>query len=117
MSMSERVQVSAFLEPDSQMLRVSSIIPDKNEEAPPMDLICIIDISYSMGGSAACQTDGKTEYEDLGFSLMDLVKHAVKTVVKVMRPSDRVCIVLFDDVIEVPFPFAEMTDANRDSVL
>jgi len=55
-------------------------------EAPPMDIVCIVDISYSMGGSAACQTDGKTEYEDLGYSLMDLVNHAVKTVVKVMRP-------------------------------
>lgn len=51
-----------------------------------MDIVCIVDISYSMCGSAACQTDGKTEYEDLGFSLLDLVRHAVKTVVKVMRP-------------------------------
>ena len=99
------------------MLRVSSLIPDLATEAPPMDLVCIIDISYSMGNSAACQTDGKTEYEDMGFSLLDLVKHAVKTVVKVLRPSDRVSIVLFDNLVEVPFPFIEMTDANRDSVL
>ena len=115
--MSERVQVSAFVEPESQVMRVSSLIPDKEAEAPPMDLVCVIDISYSMGNSAACQTDGKTEYEDLGFSLMDLVKHAVKTVIKVMRPTDRVSIVLFDNIIEVPFNFTEMTDTNREAVL
>ena len=111
------MEVRIFVEPETQMLRVSSLIPDQANEAPPMDLVCIIDISYSMGNSAACQTDGKTEYEDLGFSLLDLVKHAVKTVVKVLRPSDRVSIVLFDNLVEVPFPFIEMTDANRDSLL
>ena len=117
MSMSERVQVNAFVEPDNQLMRISSMIPDNDDEAPPMDIVCVIDISWSMGGSAACQTDGKTEYEDLGFSLMDLVKHAAKTVVKVLRPTDRVSIVLFDDVIEVPFDFTEMTDENREAVL
>lgn len=98
-------------------MKVSSLILDQESEAPPMDIVCIIDISYSMGGSAACQTDGKTEYEDLGFSLMDLVKHAVKTVVKVMRPSDRIAIVLFDNKIEVPFGFTMLTDNNREKVL
>jgi hypothetical protein len=52
-----------------------------------------------MCGSAACKTDGHTEYEDLGFSLLDLVKHAVKTVVTVMRPEDRIALILFDDKI------------------
>ena len=115
--MSERVQVSAFVEPENQVMRVSSLIPDKQIEAPPMDLVCVIDISRSMGNSAACITDGKTEYEDLGFSLMDLVKHAVKTVIKVLRPTDRVSIVLFDNIIEVPYNFTEMTDTNREAVL
>jgi len=80
-------------------MRISVGIPDKKAEAPPMDIVCIVDISCSMGGSAACQTDGHTEYEDLGFSLMDLVKHAVKTVIKAMRPQDRISIILFDDKI------------------
>lgn len=64
-----------------------------------MDIVCIVDISYSMCGAAACQTDGHTEYEDLGFSLMDLVKHAMKTVVNALRAQDRISIILFDDRI------------------
>lgn len=96
--------MSAYVD-ENETMRLSVGVPDLTESPPPMDVVCIVDISYSMCGSAACQTDGKTEYEDLGFSLIDLVKHAVKTVVKVMRPEDRLALVLFDDRIEVPYGF------------
>ena len=80
------------------------MIPDleEGEEAPPIDLVCIIDISGSMNNSAACLTDGKTEYEDLGYSTLDLVKHAVKTVVKALRETDSITIILFNHEIHVP---------------
>jgi hypothetical protein len=84
---------------------------------PPMDIVCVIDISYSMGGSAACQTDGKTEYEDLGYSLIDLVKHAVKTVINSMRSTDRIALILFDDRIQVPYNFTLLNDANRKELI
>ena len=77
-----------------------------------MDIVCAIDVSTSMGGSAACQTDGTTEYEDLGYSLMDLVKHAVKTVIKSLRPQDRIAIVLFHTKVIVEYNFIEMTNEN-----
>ena len=98
-------------------MRVSVMIPDKDSEAPPMDIVCIIDISASMTNSAACKTDGRTEYEDLGYSILDLVKHAVKTVVKVMRATDRISIILFDHHVKVPFTFNVLTDNNRESIL
>ena len=80
------------------------MIPDlEEEEAPPMDLVCIIDISGSMMRSAACLTDGKTEYEDLGYSTLDLVKHAVKTMVKALRENDSITIILFNNNVCVPF--------------
>jgi len=108
--------VEAFVD-ENDKLRVSVGIPDTGKEAPPMDIVCCVDISSSMSGSAACQTDGHTEYEDLGYSLLDLVKHAVKTVVKAMRPQDRVSLILFDTRIEVPYPFTQLTNANRDEIL
>jgi hypothetical protein len=58
-----------------------------------------------MINSAACQTDGKTEYEDLGFSLLDLVKHAVKTVLKVLRSTDRASLILFNDQVFIAYDF------------
>jgi hypothetical protein len=50
-----------------------------------------------MGASCAGITDGKTEYVDTGFSLLDLVKHALKTVILTLRPIDRMSLILFDD--------------------
>lgn len=70
-----------------------------------------------LGGAAACQTDGHTEYEDLGFSIMDLVKHAVKTVIKAMRQQDRISIILFDDKVQVPYTFVSLTHQKREELV
>jgi hypothetical protein len=80
------------------MMRVSVCVPDLDSEAPGMDIVFCIDTSASMRQSAACVTDGHTEYEDLGYSLSDLVKHSVKTCIKTMRPQDRIAIITFDKV-------------------
>lgn len=45
------------------------------------------------------------------------MKHAVRTVVTVMRPEDRISIILFDDRVEVPYPFTHLTDDNRKEIL
>jgi hypothetical protein len=60
-------------------------VPDP-EECPPTDVCCVVDISGSMGATCAGKTDGKTEYVEMGYSLLDLVKHAMKTILKVLRP-------------------------------
>ena len=57
----------------------------------------MVDISGSMDMSSAGQNDGKTHYVDLGFSKLDLLKHALKSVVLTMRDNDRFSLILFDD--------------------
>lgn len=110
------VKLEAFLD-EKMNLRLSVGVPDVEVEAPPMDVCCVIDISQSMTNSAACQTDGKTEYEDMGYSLLDLVKHAVKTVLKVLRPGDRASLVLFNDQVFIAYDFTEMTETNREAMI
>lgn len=82
---------------DSTGLIKISVGAKDREECPPTDLVCVVDISGSMGASCAGITDGKTEYVDMGFSLLDLVKHALKTIIKTLRPFDRMSLILFDD--------------------
>jgi hypothetical protein len=53
MSMSERVKVQALLD-EKNIMRISALIADKEMEVPPMDICCVVDISGSMGHSAAC---------------------------------------------------------------
>lgn len=83
-------------------------------ECPATDVCCVVDISGSMGASCAGKTDGKTEYVELGYSLLDLVKHALKTVMKVLRPQDRLALILFDDAVETPFDFMAMDQDNQE---
>lgn len=78
------------------------------EECPPVDLFCCIDVSGSMGWSCAGKTDGRTEYVENGFSLLDLVRHALKTVIKTLRPQDRLCFMTFNNSSKVVMPFTKM---------
>lgn len=86
-------------------------MPDPTE-SPPTDVCCVVDISGSMGATCAGKTDGKTEYVEMGYSLLDLVKHAMKTILKVLRPQDRLALILFDDAVETPFDFMAMDQGN-----
>jgi uncharacterized protein YegL len=45
------------------------------------------------------------------------VRHALKTVINSMRSKDRLAIILFDDRIQVPYDFTELTDDNRKAML
>jgi len=90
-----------------------SVGVDDVEECPPMDLCAVVDISGSMGASCAGISDGRTQYVEAGFSLLDLVKHAFKTIVNVMRPQDRLAFIIFDELTEVQFDFMEVTDDIR----
>ena len=92
------LKIKAVIDHD-YMLKVSILAEDKTnkEECPPVDIVAILDISGSMSSSAAGRNDGTTVYLDLGFSLLDLLKHATKTIISTMRPQDRLAIIIFDD--------------------
>jgi len=64
------------------------VVAEEGEDLnpPPVDIIAVLDISASMSSSAAGTNDGSTVYIDLGYSLLDLLKHATKTIIKTMRP-------------------------------
>jgi hypothetical protein len=92
-------------------LRISVTAKDA-EQCPPVDLFCCIDVSGSMGWSCAGKTDGRTEYVENGFSLLDLVRHALKTVIKTMRPQDRLCFMTFNNSSNVVMDYTEMTESG-----
>ena len=73
-----------------------TIAAKEKDICPPADIVAILDVSGSMDGSASGRNDGSTEYLDLGYSLLDLVKHATKTIILTMRPEDRLAIIVFD---------------------
>ena len=72
---------------DKNQLKVSITAEETDDlEPPPVDILAVLDISGSMSSSAAGKNDGTTVYVDLGYSLLDLLKHATNTIIKTMRP-------------------------------
>lgn len=98
--------VSAFID-DKNYLRISAGIPDINN-APPCDVVCVVDVSYSMGEACSGVNDGHTQYVELAYSLIDLVRHAVKMIVNVLGEKDRLSMVLFTGNARIDFDFTEM---------
>ena len=88
-------------------------VPDLLDRLP-VDICCVVDISGSMGDVAKYQDENDgTQTKNDGLTMLDLVKHAVKTVMHALSPDDRVAIVAFDDIAETVFALGEMTPAIR----
>ncbi|KAL2911096.1 hypothetical protein HK105_203770 [Polyrhizophydium stewartii] len=64
------------------------------------NLVCVIDVSGSMGEAATIKNE-QMQVEDSGLSVLDIVKHAVKTLIAVLEPGDSLAIVTFTDDADV----------------
>lgn len=78
----------------------------------PVDICAVVDVSGSMGGDAGI-VNAQGVKESHGFSLLDIVKHAVRTVMCVLGPQDRFSLVAFTDTATTLFPLMNMTAANK----
>ena len=109
-----------------------------------LDIVCIVDISGSMGACfvlcndlimstrtciialdqimvfCACFTGAEAKLatatgstESHGLSLLDIVKHAVRTIVHSLRSTDRLSVVAYTTAARVIFPLLDMDDAGK----
>ncbi|KAF3116539.1 hypothetical protein TWF706_004166 [Orbilia oligospora] len=94
--------------------------PEKTDKGDfkraPLDLCCVIDVSGSMEESAPAQSeDGKTK-EDTGLTILDVVKHAMKTIIATLNDDDRLAIVAFDTRAELITDFQYSTASGKSSL-
>lgn len=68
----------------------------------PVDLCCVIDVSGSMeeDAPAPAESAGKAK-EETGLTILDVVKHAMKTIIATLDENDRLSIVAFDSRAEL----------------
>jgi len=103
---------------DDLPVLVSVHMPDC-EERMPCDICCVIDISWSMSMEATVQaSNGKAESN--GLSMLDVAKHAVRTIMHSLTDKDRLAIVQFAKVASTVLPLTAMNEDGRskaDSVL
>jgi len=77
-----------------------TVHPPTTTKRLPMDVVCVIDNSGSMGSSASIKTeDGKSESH--GLNLLDIVVHGVKTIIAALGPEDRIGVVTFESRTDI----------------
>ena len=86
-----------------------SIHPESDaNKRGPAHICCVIDVSGSMGASASVD-----KAEDSGLSVLDVVKHAVNTIIQVLNSHDHLSIVTFSTNAKVVLDNVQMTDAGK----
>ncbi|EWC47936.1 hypothetical protein DRE_02818 [Drechslerella stenobrocha 248] len=91
--------------------------PVKTKKGPkraPLDLCCVIDVSGSMEESAPAPAEsaGKAK-EDTGLTILDVVQHAMKTIIATLDDNDRLAIIAFDSRAELITNFQYSTEAGK----
>jgi hypothetical protein len=91
-----------------------SIQPPEDTTRSPCDICCVVDTSGSMAVQAEIQNDTN---EKFGLSQLDLVKHALKTIIHSLQPQDRLALVSFANNANVLFQLTKMDDDGKSSAL
>lgn len=80
----------------------------------PRDIVCVIDISGSMGVDVSIKTS-QGQGEDHGLSILDVVKHAATTVAAALNSHDRLGIVTFDENSYIHMDLTYMSTVGQDT--
>ena len=91
-----------------------SIQPPEDTTRSPCDICCVVDTSGSMAVQAEIQNDTN---EKFGLSQLDLVKHALKTIIHSLQPQDRLALVSFANNANVLFQLTKMDEDGKSSAL
>jgi hypothetical protein len=91
-----------------------SIQPPADTIRSPCDICCVVDTSGSMAVQAEIQNDTN---EKFGLSQLDLVKHALKTIIYSLQAQDRLALVSFANSATVLFQLTKMNEDGKSSAL
>lgn len=81
-------------------------------EPVPVDIVVVMDISGSMCSAATVEQGG--QQIDVGFSVLDITKHAIKTVIESMDSNDRISIVTYSNNAKVISTMTVTTSQNKE---
>jgi Mg-chelatase subunit ChlD len=102
--------MNAFTD-DTTSQTVIQITPPATAPKQPSLFICVLDVSGSMGSSAAGKQEG--ESPDALFSRLDLVKHSMNTLIQGVEDDDYIALVPFNGAATLSLPATPMTEGGR----
>ncbi|KAJ7209131.1 hypothetical protein GGX14DRAFT_453190, partial [Mycena pura] len=97
----QNLDLRVIAQPSTQEVLISLVPPTtpvpqgekQDGKRAPVDLCLVLDVSGSM--SALAPAPGEQESESTGLTVLDVVKHATRTIVESLDDNDRVSIVTF----------------------
>eukprot|EP01041_Mallomonas_annulata_P011876 gene11876-24886_t len=97
---------------ENENLVLISIMPPERTVRVPADICCVVDISGSMSADAS-----NLGTESGGLTILDIVKHAVTTIIKTLADNDRLALVTYSSNATVIFGLLPMTDYGKSRAL
>jgi ubiquitin/Mg-chelatase subunit ChlD len=88
-----------------------TIVPPEGTTRSAADVCAVVDVSGSMSSEATIKTG--QENESHGLSLLDVVKHALNTIIEVLGPNDRLSLVAYSTTARVVFEPIEMNQEGK----
>jgi len=87
--------------------------PPPGTQRTRSDICCVVDTSGSMGTNAKVQNEGgETNH---GLSVLDLVKHSLKTIAGNLTEQDRMAVVQYSNSATTVFPLTNMTEDAKNT--
>jgi len=80
------------------------------------DIVLVIDRSGSMHSQVEAKDRNGQNMEN-GLSIQDIVNHSAKTVVQTLDAHSRICIIKFDNIIDVVTPLMYATEINKIQIM
>jgi len=98
--------------PEEDVPVLISVTPNEGETHVHSDIVAVIDISWSMSMEVKV-TSAAGSVESNGLSMLDIAKHAVRTIIGTLGEKDRVAIVQFCRDGEIKLPLTLMNEDGR----
>jgi len=89
-----------------------SVHPPDDGYRTASDIVAVVDVSGSMGVEATVQNE-KGDSERHGLSLLDVVKHAVRTIIRVLGPEDRFALVAYSTQARLVYDLTRMDESGK----
>lgn len=93
-----------------------TIDPGDSQTRTFLNVSCVIDVSGSMDCEATFVGENNKR-ESFGLTILDIVKHAVTTVIKSLSSNDRLAIVTFSDSAEIVLPLTYMDEQGQNAAI
>eukprot|EP01083_Nonionella_stella_P123727 373003_1 len=108
-SISIRIEPIAGDTNDANIRNIVLELTTPAKKRVPVDICAVLDVSGSTCSSAAVQEDDGSTKKDDGLSILDCVKHSVKTVMHCLDKNDRLSIVPFSSDAKIHHALSYMT--------